>query len=92
MRKIVSSILALGLVLTQSTVIAEKYSMEISGIIDPISELILINGSITSGPDEVISVVTSDASGNIVFADEISSLSEGKFKSIIDVDGMPEGD
>lgn len=92
MRKIVSCILTLGLIITQTVVNANTYSMEISGIVDPIEELILVNGSVTSGPDEVISVVASDESGNVFFADEVVSLSGGKFKTVIDAEGMPEGD
>lgn len=91
MRKIVSSILTLGLLITQTAVNANTYSMEISGIVDPVEELILISGLVTSGPDERISVVASHESGEVVFADEVISLNEGKFKAAIDAEGLAEG-
>lgn len=91
MRKIISGILTLGLLAANTAVNAYTYSMDITSIVDPVEEFILINGSVTSGPDEKISIVASDDAGNIIFADEVVSMNEGKFKVLIDVEDIPDG-
>lgn len=91
MKKVISVILAIGLLIIQTAVYAAGYTMKVSAVTDPLEKLIMVNGEIGSGPDEQISVVVCNEQGEIVFDDEIMSGPQGAFKTNINTENLNDG-
>ena len=90
MKKTVSIILALGLL--SGAAAADAAQMNTKCLIDPIEKTIMVNGSLSSGPDGKISVCVYDSAGNIVFADELISGVDGAFKTSFNVGAFADGE
>lgn len=89
MKKAVSVVLSLWLALGAIT--ANAAEMKIKSIVDPIEKKVMINGSLSSGPDARVSVTVFDADGNTVFADELLTGAEGTFKTSFDAENFAQG-
>lgn len=89
MKRLASIILAAGMTLSVLPVGAAELSVK--GIIDPANKIIMINGSLNSGPDGAVSVLVMDSEKNTVFADELISGADGAFRTSLDVGGFADG-
>lgn len=92
MKKVISVILAVWLLIIQTAVSANEYKIQLSAVTDPIEGVITVNGELSSGADGRISVVVCDSENSVVFADEMISSAEGVFKTKINTKVLANGD
>lgn len=93
MKKSMAAALAVCIaVISISISVFAQYGLEVSTVIDPVEEMIIINGTVQSGPDENISVVVYDSSENRIFYDQIISGEEGAYTTVINAKDYEPGE
>ena len=93
MKKSMAAVLAVCItVISISISVFAQYGLEVSTVIDPVEEMIIINGTVQSGPDENISVVVYDSGENRIFYDQIISGEEGAYTTVINAKDYEPGE
>ena len=93
MKKSMAAALAVCIaVISISISVFAQYGLEVSTVIDPVEEMIIINGTVQSGPDENISVVVYDSNENRIFYDQIISGEEGAYTTVINAKDYEPGE
>lgn len=89
--KIVSIVIVVALFL-QINVFAAGSQITITSIVeDPVEQVIMINGSLSSGPEHMLSLAVLNQEGEIVYPDSMRTINDGIFGFVVGVSNFEEG-